>query len=337
MPLDAAQAHYLSGVMRQGPGADIEVFNGRDGAWTARIEAAGKRGGAVALIAAAAPQQDPPDLWLLFAPIKKARTDFIVEKAAELGAARIQPVQTDHTNAERIRQDRLQAHAIEAAEQCGGTFVPPVADLAPLATLDLGRAVVAAVPDPAPAAPELASTRIARGDYVNAGLLVMNLAVWRADDIAGRCRALLTDPARPLLSEDQSALNIAAAGRILPLPSRFNVYADPAAYPDATAWPQDPAVIHHVVGLKPWIAAGVELGGIWDWHAARIGDLMPPRGPVKAGQRLSALNRQRKLLAGLAAGRGKYRARWQVRAAMRRFAASYLARRSRAAGTGRVG
>ena len=135
MPLDAAQAHYLSGVMRQGPGADIEVFNGRDGAWTARIEAAGKRGGAVALIAAAAPQQDPPDLWLLFAPIKKARTDFIVEKAAELGAARIQPVQTDHTNAERIRQDRLQAHAIEAAEQCGGTFVPPVADLAPLARL----------------------------------------------------------------------------------------------------------------------------------------------------------------------------------------------------------
>lgn len=135
VPLDAAQAHYLSGVMRQGPGADIEVFNGRDGAWTARIEAAGKRGGAVALIAAAAPQQDPPDLWLLFAPIKKARTDFIVEKAAELGAARIQPVQTDHTNAERIRQDRLQAHAIEAAEQCGGTFVPPVADLAPLARL----------------------------------------------------------------------------------------------------------------------------------------------------------------------------------------------------------
>lgn len=135
VPLDAAQAHYLSGVMRQGPGADIEVFNGRDGAWTARIEAAGKRGGAVALIAAAAPQQDPPDLWLLFAPIKKARTDFIVEKAAELGAARIQPVQTDHTNAERIRQDRLQAHAIEAAEQCGGTFVPLVADLVPLARL----------------------------------------------------------------------------------------------------------------------------------------------------------------------------------------------------------
>jgi len=82
-----------------------------------------------------APQRDPPDLWLLFAPIKKARTDFIVEKAAELGVARILPVQTDFTNSERIRQDRLQAHAIEAAEQCGGTFVPPVAELQPLARL----------------------------------------------------------------------------------------------------------------------------------------------------------------------------------------------------------
>ena len=75
------------------------------------------------------PLQAPPDLWLLFAPIKKARTDFIVEKAAEMGAARILPVQTEFTNSERIRRDRLQAHAIEAAEQCGGTYVPEVADL----------------------------------------------------------------------------------------------------------------------------------------------------------------------------------------------------------------
>jgi len=71
-------------------------------------------------------------VWLVFAPIKKARTDFIVEKATEMGAARICPVQTDFTNAERVRRDRLQAHAIEAAEQCGGTFVPPVDDLIPL-------------------------------------------------------------------------------------------------------------------------------------------------------------------------------------------------------------
>ena len=135
MPLDAAQAHYLGGVMRLSPGAMVEVFNGRDGAWSARIVQISKRGGSLDVLEQTAPQRDPPDLWLCFAPIKKARTDFIVEKAAEMGAARILPVQTDFTNAERIRQDRLQAHAVEAAEQCGGTFVPPVADLVPLARL----------------------------------------------------------------------------------------------------------------------------------------------------------------------------------------------------------
>jgi 16S rRNA (uracil1498-N3)-methyltransferase len=121
--------------MRLTPGAVVEVFNGRDGAWSARILAAAKRGGSLEVLDQSAPQRNPPDLWLCFAPIKKARTDFIVEKAAEMGAARIMPVQTDFTNSERIRQDRLQAHAVEAAEQCGGTFVPAVADLVPLARL----------------------------------------------------------------------------------------------------------------------------------------------------------------------------------------------------------
>jgi len=133
--LDADQAHYLSSVMRQGAGDEILVFNGRDGEWLARIGRIAKRGGMLAALRQTAPQLDPPDLWLVFAPIKKARTDFIVEKAAEMGAARILPVQTDHTNAERIRQDRLQAHAVEAAEQCGGTFVPEVGDLVPLSRL----------------------------------------------------------------------------------------------------------------------------------------------------------------------------------------------------------
>lgn len=133
--MDAGQAHYLSGVMRLRQGDAVAVFNGRDGEWQASLQEAGKRGGSVSVLAQTAPQQDPPDLWLIFAPIKKARTDFIVEKAAEMGAARILPVQTDHTNSDRIRQDRLQAHAIEAAEQCGGTFVPPVAELMPLSRL----------------------------------------------------------------------------------------------------------------------------------------------------------------------------------------------------------
>ncbi|KAF0675981.1 16S rRNA (uracil(1498)-N(3))-methyltransferase [Profundibacterium mesophilum] len=132
VPLERDQAHYLFGVMRLGTGDEIALFNGRDGEWQAVVEAASKRGGVLRATAQSAPLHMPPDLWLLFAPIKKARTDFIVEKAAELGAARICPIGTDFTNSERIRQDRLQAHATEAAEQCGGTYVPEVAPLAKL-------------------------------------------------------------------------------------------------------------------------------------------------------------------------------------------------------------
>ncbi|MFD1195679.1 16S rRNA (uracil(1498)-N(3))-methyltransferase [Seohaeicola saemankumensis] len=138
VPLDRDKAHYLFGVMRLSEGAGVLLFNGRDGEWLARVAEAGKRGGLLHCEAQTRQLRMPPDLWLLFAPIKKARTDFIVEKAAEMGAARIVPVQTDFTNAERIRQDRLQAHAVEAAEQCGGTFVPEVADLVRLDRLLAG-------------------------------------------------------------------------------------------------------------------------------------------------------------------------------------------------------
>jgi 16S rRNA (uracil1498-N3)-methyltransferase len=133
--LNAAQAHYLFAVMRLGRGDRVAIFNGRDGEWLAEITATGKRSGTLDVVAPGQPQRTPPDLWLLFAPIKKARTDFIVEKAAELGAARIQPVFTRFTNAERLRTDRLQAHAVEAAEQCGETYVAEVAEPVRLAAL----------------------------------------------------------------------------------------------------------------------------------------------------------------------------------------------------------
>ncbi|MEO1108537.1 MAG: 16S rRNA (uracil(1498)-N(3))-methyltransferase [Pseudomonadota bacterium] len=131
--LTREQAHYLFGVMRLSVGGPVALFNGKDGEWLAEVAEAGKRGGVLSCLEQTKPLQLPPDLWLLFAPIKKARTDFIVEKATEMGAARILPVQTEFTNSERIRQDRLQAHAVEAAEQCGGTYVPEVADLQRLA------------------------------------------------------------------------------------------------------------------------------------------------------------------------------------------------------------
>ena len=130
--LTTEQAHYLFNVMRLSRGAYVLLFNGHDGEWRASVAETGKRGGILICDAQTAAQRMPPDLWLLFAPIKKARTDFIVEKATELGAARITPVQTQHTNADRIRQDRLAAHAREAAEQCGATFIPQVDDLTSL-------------------------------------------------------------------------------------------------------------------------------------------------------------------------------------------------------------
>jgi 16S rRNA (uracil1498-N3)-methyltransferase len=135
VPLDQAQAHYLFGVMRLAVGAVVSVFNGRDGEWDAAVMQAGKRGGLLRAEAQTLPLVMPPDLWLCFAPLKKARTDFVVEKAVEMGVARIVPVQTDFTNAERSRGDKVRAHVIEAAEQCGATFVPEVAEVVKLSHL----------------------------------------------------------------------------------------------------------------------------------------------------------------------------------------------------------
>lgn len=129
VPVSRDQAHYLFGVMRLGVGAQVLLFDGQNGEWLAEVTEAGKRGGVLRVSAQTRALQMPPDLWLLFAPIKKARTDFIVEKAVELGAARILPVQTQYTNAGRVQRVRLQAHAVEAAEQCGATYVPEVAEM----------------------------------------------------------------------------------------------------------------------------------------------------------------------------------------------------------------
>ena len=129
IPLTRDQTHYLFGVMRLLQGDHIALFNGYNGEWRAIIEQAQKKKGQLLCLEQTEVQMNPPDLWLIFAPVKKARTDFIVEKAVELGAAKILPVQTEFTNSERIRQDRLQAHATEAAEQCGSTFVPEVCKL----------------------------------------------------------------------------------------------------------------------------------------------------------------------------------------------------------------
>ncbi len=134
LPLDTAQSAYLFGVMRRKLGDELRVFDGKSGEWRAEVAKANKRNGLLLCVEPVLPQATPPDLWLLFAPIKKARTAFVVEKAVEMGVQKVLPVTTDFTN-ERINIGRMQAHAIEAAEQCGATFVPDVAE--PVRLLDM--------------------------------------------------------------------------------------------------------------------------------------------------------------------------------------------------------
>jgi len=125
LPLDNAQSAYLFGVMRRKGGDTLRVFDGQSGEWLAEVAKANKKNGLLLCKTQTTPQAAPPDLWLLFAPIKKARTAFIVEKAVEMGVRAVQPVRTDFTN-ERMNVARMQAHAVEAAEQCGATFVPDI-------------------------------------------------------------------------------------------------------------------------------------------------------------------------------------------------------------------
>jgi 16S rRNA (uracil1498-N3)-methyltransferase len=126
IPIDGDQAHYLTRVMRLGVGDPVRVFNGRDGEFEASVSAITKSTARLAIGRRLRDQAAAPDLWLLFAPLKKARTDFIVEKAVEMGAAEIRPVLTERTDAETVRVDRLMRLAVEAAEQTERLEVPPV-------------------------------------------------------------------------------------------------------------------------------------------------------------------------------------------------------------------
>ncbi|MDQ2067424.1 16S rRNA (uracil(1498)-N(3))-methyltransferase [Xinfangfangia sp. CPCC 101601] len=127
--LDEGQANYLFAVMRLQVGAALLLFNGRDGEWRAEVAEAAKRRGILICRTQTKPQQMPPDLWLLFSPLRKERTAFLVEKAVELGVARLLPVSTRYLAGDRFRLEKERAHAVEAAEQCGATFVPQVEEL----------------------------------------------------------------------------------------------------------------------------------------------------------------------------------------------------------------
>jgi 16S rRNA (uracil1498-N3)-methyltransferase len=119
-------ANYLRNVLRLKPGDAILVFNGRQGEWRAEVAEAGKRDVSLLVRAQARPQESGPDIDYLFAPLKRARLDYMVQKATEMGVARLRPVLTRHTIAERVNVERMRANAVEAAEQCGILRIPEV-------------------------------------------------------------------------------------------------------------------------------------------------------------------------------------------------------------------
>jgi 16S rRNA (uracil1498-N3)-methyltransferase len=131
--LDAGQANYLGNVLRLKEGAELLIFDGSSGEWLARIAETGKKRMTLAVERRTHQAETIPDVWLAFAPVKRQGTDWLVEKATELGAARLLPVMTQRTVAERVRIDRFEAIAIEAAEQCGRTVLPEIAEPQPLA------------------------------------------------------------------------------------------------------------------------------------------------------------------------------------------------------------
>jgi 16S rRNA (uracil1498-N3)-methyltransferase len=130
--LDKGQANYLTNVLRLDPGDSVLVFNGRDGEWRAELQREGRRSVALAVAEQTRPQHEPCDLHYMFAPLKHARLDYMVQKAVELGVSRLQPVTTRHTQAARVNLERMRANAIEAAEQCGILSIAEVDEAIPL-------------------------------------------------------------------------------------------------------------------------------------------------------------------------------------------------------------
>lgn len=126
--LPGQAAHHLVTVLRTRAGARVALFNGRDGEWAARLTEAGRKAAELEVEDRLRPQAAEADLWLVFAPVKRAATGLIAEKATELGASRLVPLRTRRTVAGRVRTERLEAIAREAAEQCGRLSLPEIAE-----------------------------------------------------------------------------------------------------------------------------------------------------------------------------------------------------------------
>jgi 16S rRNA (uracil1498-N3)-methyltransferase len=164
--IDGPAAHYLLNVMRMKAGDPILLFDNISGEWLAVVADAAKRSLTLRIERQVSEIEQVPDLWLCFAPVKKARLDWIIEKATELGIGRLQPVITERTIVERVKRERLEAQIVEACEQCGRTALPTLAEPVKLPQLlkdwptgrallfadEAGGAPLASIDAPAPAA-----------------------------------------------------------------------------------------------------------------------------------------------------------------------------------------
>jgi 16S rRNA (uracil1498-N3)-methyltransferase len=164
------QTNYLRNVLRLEAGGKVLVFNGRDGEWQADLRLDGRRDASLTPLRQVRPQQAGPDLHYLFAPLKHARLDYMVQKATEMGAARLAPVLTQRTVPSRVNLDRMRANVIEAAEQCGILTIPDIAEprrlQAVLSGWDAGRTLVfcdegAAIKDPMTALANISTRALA--------------------------------------------------------------------------------------------------------------------------------------------------------------------------------
>ncbi|HWY61639.1 MAG TPA: 16S rRNA (uracil(1498)-N(3))-methyltransferase [Rhizomicrobium sp.] len=135
VPPSEAQTHYLLHVMRAKAGQRVSLFNGRDGEWLAEIKAASKRGLSLTCLKQTLGQAGVPDLWLAFAPIKKTPSDYLAQKATELGVSVLQPIFTRRTIVARVNAERMTANAVEAAEQSGRLSVPEIREAVSLEKL----------------------------------------------------------------------------------------------------------------------------------------------------------------------------------------------------------
>jgi 16S rRNA (uracil1498-N3)-methyltransferase len=133
--LDPAQTNYLVNVLRMAPGESVAVFNGRDGEWKASLVERRRRSYALTVERQDRQQTARPDLYYLFAPLKQGRLDYMIQKAVEMGAGLMTPVLTQHTQVTRLNAERMEANAIEAAEQCGLLSIPQIDDAIPLSQL----------------------------------------------------------------------------------------------------------------------------------------------------------------------------------------------------------